>query len=29
VRVEENAIVKPDVRGRERTDARVSIQEIF
>lgn len=30
VRVEENAIVKPDVRrGQERTDARVSIQEIF
>ena len=30
VRVEENAIVKPDVRrGTERTDARVSIQEMF
>lgn len=30
VRVEENAIVKPDVRrGTERTDGRVSLQEIF
>ncbi|HEY0371420.1 MAG TPA: hypothetical protein VGD79_05440, partial [Thermoanaerobaculia bacterium] len=30
VRVEENAIVKPDVRrGTERTNARVSIQEMF
>lgn len=30
VRVEENAVVKPDVRrGTERTNARVSIQEIF
>ncbi|HEX6159007.1 MAG TPA: hypothetical protein VF111_02505, partial [Thermoanaerobaculia bacterium] len=30
VRVEENAIVKPDVRrGTERTDARVSLQELF
>lgn len=30
VRVEENAIVKPDVRrGTERTNARLSIQEIF
>lgn len=30
VRVEENAIVKPDVRrGTERTDAHVAIQEIF
>jgi hypothetical protein len=30
VRVEENAIVKPDVRrGTERTDGRVSLQELF
>ncbi|HYK00581.1 MAG TPA: hypothetical protein VE974_02415 [Thermoanaerobaculia bacterium] len=30
VRVEENAILKPDVRrGTERTDGRVSLQEIF
>lgn len=30
VRVEENAIVKPDVRrGTERTNARISLQEIF
>jgi hypothetical protein len=30
VRVEENAILKPDVRrGTERTDSRISLQEIF
>ncbi len=30
VRVEENAILKPDVRrGTERTDARISLQEVF